>query len=208
MSGALEPRPGIVVFDVGNVLLRWDPRNLYRKLFPDESRMEWFLAEVCSPAWNLEQDRGRTFERAVTELLPRYPEWADAIRAFDARWQEMIPGAIEENVDVLRRLRANRVPVYAITNFSREKYAESRERFGFLAEFDGVVVSAHEGLVKPDPAIYRVFLDRYGLAAADCVFIDDSAANAEGARRVGMHAVHYVEPMDLAAELRRLGLPV
>jgi len=121
----VNPRPTTVVFDVGNVLLRWDPRNLYRKVFADEARRERFLAEVCSPDWNLEQDRGRSFADAVHALLPRHPEWAAEIRAFDARWQEMVTGAIEANVDVLRRLRADGVPVYAITNFSREKYAES-----------------------------------------------------------------------------------
>jgi 2-haloacid dehalogenase len=120
----------------------------------------------------------------------------------------MVPGAIEANVEVLHRLRSAGVPIYAITNFSGEKYAESLVRFPFLRDFNGVVVSAHEALVKPDPAIYRVLLDRYGLKGADCVFIDDSAANVEGARRVGMHAVHYIERMDLAAELRRLGLAV
>jgi 2-haloacid dehalogenase len=204
---AVPNRPTAVVFDIGNVLLRWDPRNLYRKIFRDEARMEWFLREVCSHDWNLEQDRGRSFAEAVEKLLPRHPEWAAEIRAFDERWQEMVPGAIEENVTLLRRLEAAGVPLYAITNFSREKFAEARERFPFLGGFDGVIVSAHEGLVKPDPAIYRLLIDRYGLAAEDCVFIDDSAANAEGARQAGMRVVHYVEPMDLAAELRRIGLP-
>lgn len=201
----MTPCPTTVVFDVGNVLLRWDPRHLYRTIFADEARMEWFLAEVCSPGWNLEQDRGRSFADAIAALLLRHPGWAEQVRAFDTRWQEMVPGAIEANVDVLRRLRASGVPVFAITNFSSEKYAESRERFPFLAEFDGVVVSAHERLVKPDPAIYQILLDRHQLRAEDCVFIDDASANVEGARAVGMHAIHYEEPMELAAELRRFG---
>ena len=203
----MNTTPHIVVFDIGNVLLRWDPRHLYRALFDDEAQMEWFLAHVCDPAWNLEQDRGRTWAEAVEERIARHPEWASRIRAFDERWQETVPGAIEENVALVARLRAAGVPTYAITNFSREKFEESRRRFPWLDAFDGVVVSAVERLVKPDPAIYRLFLERYGLTAPDCVFIDDSEANVAGAQSVGMGAILYREPMDLAAALRRMGLP-
>ena len=199
--------PHIVVFDIGNVLLRWNPRHLYRTVFEDEAQMEWFLDHICDPAWNLEQDRGRTWAEAIEERIARHPEWASQIRAFDQRWQEMVPGAIEENVALVARLRAAGVPTYVITNFSREKFEESRHRFRWLDTFEGVVVSGIEGLVKPDPAIYRLFLERYGLRAPDCIFIDDSQANAAGARSVGMHAVLYREPMDLAAALRRMGIP-
>jgi 2-haloacid dehalogenase len=202
-----EP-PRVVVFDVGNVLIRWNPRNLYRKLFEDDERLEWFLAHVCDDAWNVEQDRGRSWADAVTERIARHPEWASHIRAFDERWQEMIAGPIEHNVVVLQRLRAAGVPTYAITNFSREKFAETCERFPFLGGFDGVVVSAHEGLLKPDPAIFRLFLARYGLAGGSCVFIDDSDDNVRGARAAGMRAIRFVEGLDLATALRGLGLPL
>lgn len=195
------------MFDVGNVLIRWDPRNLYRKLL-DEERLEWFLAHVCDSAWNVEQDRGRSWADAVTERIARHPEWASHIRAFDERWQEMVAGPIEDNVAVLQRLRAAGVPTYAITNFSREKFAETCERFPFLAEFEGVIVSAHEGLLKPDPAIFRLFLARYGLDAGACVFIDDSKENVRGARAAGMRAIHFAEGVDLAAALRAFGVPL
>jgi 2-haloacid dehalogenase len=206
MTEAGLRRPTTVVFDVGNVLLRWDPRNLYRKLFDDEARMEQFLSGVCTPAWNLEFDRGYSFADGVAELIAKHPEWASHIRAFDERWHEMVSGVIEENVDLLRRLRQRGVPIYAITNFSREKYAEALDRYPFFRDFEGVIVSGHERLIKPDPAIYRLFLTRYNLEAVDCVFIDDSEENVKGAASVGMHAIRYADGMDLAAALEKLGI--
>jgi 2-haloacid dehalogenase len=199
--------PTIVVFDVGNVLLRWDPRHLYRKLFDDQARMEWFLSTICTPAWNIEQDRGRDWDEAVALLVERHPDHEIPIRAFHERWHETVSGVFEENVALLQHLRAAKVPSYCITNFSGQKFIEARKRYPFLDGFDGVIVSGDERVLKPDPAIYTLLLERYGLDGRDCVFIDDSKANVEGARAVGMHGIHYVEPMDLAAELRRLGLP-
>ncbi len=198
--------PSIVVFDVGNVLLRWDPRNLYRKIFDDEARMEWFLSTICTTEWNVEQDRGRDWEEAVALLVARHPDHETSIRAFHDRWHETVSGVIEENVALLQHLRQAGVPTYCITNFSGPKFVEAQKRFPFLASFDGVIVSGDERLLKPDPAIYELLLNRYGLEAGDCIFIDDSAANVEGARKVGMHAIHYREPLDLSAELRRHGI--
>lgn len=198
------PSPTIV-FDVGNVLLRWDPHLLYRDLIPDEEKRSWFTRNVCTAAWNIEQDRGRSWEEAVAILVAAHPEWEREIRASDERWHDTIPGVVEDSVAVLAELKAKGEKVYAITNFSREKWAECLIRFPFLQSFDGAVVSAHERLIKPDPAIFHVLLERYGLKAADCIFVDDSAKNIETARSVGMQAVHFVEPIDLRAELRALG---
>ena len=200
--------PTKVVFDVGNVLLRWDPRHLYRKLFDDEARMEWFLANVCTHDWNVEQDRGRGWDEAVALLVDRHPEHEPHIRAFHERWHETVGGVFEENVALLERLRAAGVPNYCITNFSGAKFAEAKLRFPFLARFDGVIVSGDERLLKPDPAIYHLLLSRYNLSAGDCIFIDDSRANVHAAREIGMQAIQYAEPMDLAAELRLHGFPV
>lgn len=197
--------PSSIVFDVGNVLLRWDPRFLFRKLFDDEARMEWFLANVFTSAHNLECDRGRGFADTVAELSARFPDFATAIRAFDERWSEMVPGEIEGTVELLREVRAKGVPDYAITNFSREKFPVARARFPFLDGFRLAIVSGDEGLVKPDAEIYELFLARAGLEAADCVFIDDSAANVAGARAVGMHAIHFSGPDALRRDLRALG---
>lgn len=199
-----------VVFDVGNVLIRWDPRNLYRKMIPesfaDEAAMERFLAEVCTPDWNLEQDRGRSWAEAVAERTARHPDHAELIRAFDERWMEMVPGAIESSVAVLRDLKAAGAPVYAITNFSAEKWDETIARFDFFALFDGIIVSAHERLVKPDAAIYRLCFERFGITPSRAVFIDDSAVNVAGSEATGMRAIRFHQGVDLRAALMSLGL--
>ncbi|PTM39974.1 HAD family phosphatase [Bosea sp. 124] len=200
--------PPTVVFDVGNVLIRWDPQRVYREMIPDDEKRAWFMQNVCTAAWNIEQDRGRSWEEGVALLVASHPEWESQIRAYDERWHEAVPGIIEDSVAVLAELKARGEQVYAITNFSREKWAECLIRFPFLQSFDGVVVSAHEGVIKPDPEIYHILLRRYGLAAADCIFVDDSAKNIEAARGVGMKAVHFVEPIDLRVELHKLGAAI
>lgn len=196
-----------VVFDVGMVLLEWDPRHLYRDLIADDAAMERFLAEVCTPAWNLEQDRGRPWDAAIAERSALFPEHAPLIHAFREGWHSMIPGPVPGSLDLLEALRARGVPLFAITNFAADTFAECLPRFPFLADsFRDVVVSGREGVVKPDPAIYRLLLDRNGLDAARCLFIDDSAANVRGAEAVGMRAHHFQDAAGLEAALRDLGL--
>jgi 2-haloacid dehalogenase len=197
-----------VVFDIGNVLVRWSPHFLYSKIFADTAAIDRFLVEIDHDAWNLEQDRGRPFAEGIAACIADHPEWEAEIRAYDARWQEMLVGAIDGSVVLLETLRARGMPTWAITNFSREKFAETRARFPFLQGFRDTVVSAHERMVKPDPAIYRLLLDRNGLTAANCLFIDDSLANVHGARAVGMQAVHFTTPERLAADLAAHDLPI
>lgn len=195
-----------VVFDIGRVLIGWEPKRLYSRLFPDPLERDRFLAEICTEAWNRELDRGRSFAEGIAELVARHPEWEPEIRAWDLHWHEMVPGQIDGSVAILEGLRARDVPTWAITNFSAEKFAEAVERFPFLKGFRDTVVSAHERLLKPDPAIYRVLLDRNGLSAETCLFIDDTLANVEGARAVGMAAVHFTSPERLAADLAAHGV--
>ncbi len=200
------PPLSIAVFDVGNVLIRWEPRLLFGKIFADPARRDWFLAEICTEAWNREMDRGRPFADGIAERVARHPEWADEIRAFDERWHEMVPGTIEGSVALLGALRARGVPTYAVTNFSAEKWAECLARFAFLAGFRDVVVSAHERLLKPDPAIFRVLVERNGLDPSTCFFVDDVAANVEGARAAGMSGAVFTTPARLAVDLAARGL--
>ncbi len=195
-----------VVFDIGNVLIQWDPRHLYRRLIPDKAEMERFLAEVCTDAWNLEQDRGRTWAEATAERVALFPQHEALIRAYSARWHDMVPGEVPGTVALLEALRTRDVPLYAITNFSVEKFAEAQARFPFLRGFRDVVVSGAERLLKPDPAIYRLLLDRNGLEAAGCLLIDDSEKNVRGAEAVGMRAHHFRGAPRLEDELRALGL--
>lgn len=188
-----------VVFDLGGVLIDWNPRHLYRKLLPDEASVEAFLAEVCTADWNYQQDAGRTVAEAVAELSARHPDRAELIAAYYGRWEEMLGGAIEEAVAVLEELAAARVPLYALTNWSRETFPIARRRFGFLERFRGIVVSGEERAAKPDPRIYRALIERYQLDPAACLFIDDVERNADGARAAGMEAMVYTS----AAALRR-----
>jgi 2-haloacid dehalogenase len=199
-----------VVFDIGNVLVAWDPRNLYRRYFAGrEDEMEWFLKNVCTPTWNIEQDRGRSFSEAVNLLIKEHPpEWHPMIRAFDEEWHETISGPIEGTVVILKKLKDSHVPVYAITNWNQHKFREALERFDFLKSFDGIVVSGNEGLLKPDREIFELFFARYGVAPETAVFIDDSLYNVEGARAAGMQALHFTSPEALARDLRGLGFHV
>jgi 2-haloacid dehalogenase len=203
-------RPTTVVFDIGNVLVAWDPRNLYRRYFEGrEEQMEWFLSNVCTPAWNVEQDRGRSFADAVELLVKEHPpELHPMIRAFDREWQETISGPIHGTVDILKALKRSNVPVFAITNWNQDKFREARKRFEFLNSFDGIVVSGDERLLKPDREIFELFYARYGVKPETAVFIDDSLRNVEGARAAGMHALHFTSAETLARDLRKLGFSV
>jgi 2-haloacid dehalogenase len=195
-----------VVFDLGGVLIDWDPRYLYRKLLADEAAVEEFLATVCTPEWNDEQDRGRPFAEAVAELVERHPVHAAAIAAYHERWTEMLGGDIPGTVELLAELRAGGVPLYALTNWSAETFGSARERFEFLAWFDGVLVSGEERMIKPDPAIFRLLLDRFGLDPETTFYIDDSPANVAAAGRLGFDAVRFTGPGQLRRDLeaRRL----
>ena len=200
-------RRRVVVFDLGGVLLEWNPRYLYRKLFAgDEAAMEAFLAEVCTVEWNERQDAGRTFADAVDELMPRHADKRALIDAFGARFGEMIPGAIDGTVAILGELKRRGTPLYALTNWSSETFPPQRVRFPFLAQFDGIVVSGDEGVIKPDPRIFRILLERYAIAPHEAVFIDDNPANADAASALGVHGIHFRSPEALRDELAALGL--
>lgn len=203
------PRVHTIVFDLGNVLIRWDPRILFRKMFAeDEAAMEHFLSEVCNSEWNEQQDRGRSWKHGIELAIQEHPSHERHIRAFHERWEEMIPGAIDETVEILAELRALDVRLLALTNWSDETFPIALRRFPFLAWFEGIVVSGREQLVKPDPAIYRLLIDRYQLVPQSTVFIDDSIRNVEASIREGLHGIHFQGAADLRARLRALGLPL
>jgi 2-haloacid dehalogenase len=196
-----------VVFDLGGVLVDWNPRHLYRTLFPgDAAAMEDFLATVCTPAWNEAQDAGRSWVEATASLKSQHPEKAALIDAYFERWEEMLGGAIDGTVEILAALRRRGVPLYALTNWSAETFPFARRRFDFLGWFDGIVVSGEEGLIKPDPRIFRILLDRHGFAASDAVYIDDVARNADAATALGFHGIRFSDPAALRRELAALGL--
>ncbi len=177
------------------MLIDWNPRHLYRKLFAGRpGEMEAFLAEVCSQAWNERQDRGRRFADGVVELVAKYPQSAELIRAYDRRWPEMLGGAIAGSVALLRQLKGTGVALYALTNWSAEKFGHARERFAFIADFDGIVVSGEVGMIKPDPAIFAHLCTRFRLDPARALLVDDSPANVAAAETFGLHAVRFHSP--------------
>jgi 2-haloacid dehalogenase len=196
-----------VIFDVGNVLLRWDARLLYRQLLPDDAAIDRYFAEIGFADWNLELDRGLPWDEGVARLSQAYPHRADLIRAFHERWHETLPDAIAGSVAILEALETAGVPLYAITNYSGAKWAETLPRFPFLARrFRDVVVSGHEGIVKPDPEIYRRLLARNRLDPARSIFVDDNPDNVAGAAALGIDAIRFTTPEALRDALERRGL--
>jgi len=195
-----------VLFDLGKVLLDWSPRYYYERFFAgDAPGLAHFLAEVVAPAWILEMDRGLPMAEAIAARQRRYPEYAGLIARWREGWPEMLRGEIPGTVAVLEELAARGRRLCALTNFSHETWPVARARFEFLARFEDVVVSGEVGLVKPDPRIYRLAIERCRLAPARTVFVDDLPANVAAARAEGLHGVHFTTPERLREELVRLG---
>ena len=197
-----------VAFDLGGVLIDWNPRHLYRRLLDDEAAIERFLAEVCTPEWNATLDNGHSFADGVAQLVREHPEHAGLIEAYRSRWPEMLGGCFPETLKIMRRLRGEGIPIYALSNWAAETFAATRDRFPFLDEFDGILLSGQVGVGKPDPAIFRLFLVRFGLTAESTVFIDDNPANVAAARSLGLQALLFESAAQIRLELQALGLPV
>lgn len=198
----------VPVFDLGGVFIDWNPMHLFRKLFATEEEAQWFQDSICTKDWNLEFDAGDIYAEGVARLITRHPKYWREIQAYDLRWKETLGPFIDGTIAIHDELITAEVPTFAITNFSWEKWVSCLPDWPFLEKFDGVVVSGLEGLVKPDPRIYRLFCERYSLAPDACVFIDDSEPNVISARKFGMNAVHFRDPAQLRAELAAMGLPL
>lgn len=195
-----------VVFDLGQVLIQWDPEVPYRRLISDDAERARFLSEICSPAWNHEQDRGRSWREAEDALIALHPDKADLIRAYRANWNEMIPGAIEPTVAILHDLADAGVDVTALTNWAADTYLIAEDRFPFLGRFRGVTVSGRVGLAKPEAAIFTHHANAFALAPEATLFFDDNPANIAAARAEGWTAEQYVSTDTLVADLRRYGV--
>ncbi len=194
-----------IVFDLGGVLIDWNPHYLYKKIFDSEEKMEWFLTQVCSPDWNAEQDGGRSFEAAIDELLPEYPEYKPQIEAYYSRWVEMLGGAIEGTVEILKEFhQSERHEILALTNWSKQTFPIALDRFDFLHWFSGILVSGEENMKKPDLEIYELLIKRYGLTPSETLFIDDSHANIVSAKELGINTIHFRNPEQLRAEIDAL----
>ena len=197
----------VAVFDLGGVLIDWNPRYLYRKLFgPDEVAMEHFLANICTSNWNTQMDAGRTLAEGCALLKERHPEHAQYINAWMERYDEMLGGAIQGTVDILSELRARGIPVYALSNWSEETFPAAQRRFDFLNWFDGIVLSGKVKLIKPDPRIFHLLFERHGVDPGRSVYIDDLEKNVAAANALGMHGIQFTDANALRSELANIGL--
>ncbi len=195
-----------IIFDFGGVLLEWNPRHLYRRYFDQPEEMEAFLSEIDFSSWNAQQDKGRPWTEAVAVLSAQFPHRAELIRAYHEHWEESVTGAIEGTVEIVRRLKRAGYPLFALSNWSAETFPIARRKYDFLNLFDVIVVSGEVGLIKPDPAIFELAVQRTGVPASQCLFIDDHEANIDVAQRLGMQTILFRSPEALARELAEMGL--
>ena len=198
-----------IVFDLGGVLIDWNPEYVFREVIPDAERRRYFFENICTHDWNIEQDAGRSLADATTLLIEQWPDWELEVRTYYDRWADMLGGPLEETVELLRELHdLGTHRLLALTNWSAETFPVALERYEFLHWFEGIVVSGTERTRKPFADIYQILLERYGLHPEESVFIDDSLKNVEGAKALGIHGVHFENAEQLREALRSYGVAV
>ncbi len=203
----LPTRIRAIVFDFGGVLMDWNPRYLYRKLFPgNDTAMERFLAEIGFTEWNQQQDAGRAFSLAVAELVQQFPSYAELIQAYHERWEESIAGPLQGTVDLLLPLKHAGFELYGLSNWSSEKFGAVRAKYAFFQLFDTILLSGDVKLIKPAPGIFEALLERIARSASECLFIDDSEENISTARSLGFETIRFESPDQLRRELQHRGL--
>ncbi len=185
-----------IIFDFGGVLIDWNPVYLYNKVFDDKKEMEYFLENICHSDWNILQDEGRPLAEATSLLQKKFPDYSEQIGHYYGRWEEMLGGTIDENVKLIKPLK-DQYKVYGLTNWSAETLPIAKTRYNFFKELDGIIVSGDEKLIKPDPKIYNVLLERFNIKAEDSLFIDDNADNINTANELGFKTIHYTPDVDL-----------
>jgi len=198
-----------IIFDLGAVLIDWNPDYLYRKIFADEASMRSFLQNVCTPHWNEEQDAGRTLQEGTELLVSEFPEYEENIRAFYGRWEEMLGGAFDGTVEVFKKLKeSGQYKIYALTNWSAETFEIAKAKYDFLGWFDGIVVSGEEKTRKPFPEFYQILLDRYSVKPEEALFIDDNYRNIVAAEQLGINCIHFTSPEQMKAELAKFQVKI
>lgn len=196
-----------VIFDLGGVLIDWNPEYLYHKIFPDEEERKYFLQNVCTPEWNEEQDGGRPLKEATEALVKTHPQYETAIRAYYGRWHEMLNGPIEKTVDLLRQLKKKKhLKVYALTNWSAETFPIAYHQYDFLQWFEDIIVSGREHVRKPFPEIFQLLCDRFQINPEESLFIDDNLRNVKAAAHFGFQTIHFTTPEQLSEALKTNGL--
>jgi len=189
-----------IIFDFGGVLVDWNPRYVYRDYFRDDEKMEWFLENICTDPWNIEQDRGRSLKEATELLVEQFPEWETEIRMYYGEWETMLKDAIHETVEILFELK-KKYKIYGLTNWSAETFPIALDRFEFFQVFDGILVSGKEKLIKPDEKIFERMMGKFHLKPENCLFIDDNLKNVEASRAFGIETIHFLNPEDLRSKL-------
>ncbi len=196
-----------IIFDLGAVLIDWNPRYVYRHIFQTEAEIDAFFENICTGDWNENQDAGYPLQAATEERVALFPEWEPEIRAYYGRWEEMLGGALDDTVEIFRQLKnAGQHRIYALTNWSAETFPVALARFEFLHWFDGIVVSGEEKTRKPFPEFYQILFDRYGVAPERTVFIDDNLRNIKAGEALGLRGIHFRSAEELEEELRELGI--
>ena len=191
-----------IIFDFGNVFVKWDAHAVYDRFFPDPQAVDSFLQEIRFHEWNAHQDAGRPFNEGIALLSEQYPHYADLIQAYDTYWEDSITDVYHGTVEIVRRLKRERWPIYLLSNFSAEKFPLMQKRYDFLDLFDDMIISGEHKLIKPDPAIFQLTLERIGRKASECLFVDDSLPNIEVARKMGFHTIHFQSPEQLERDLK------
>ena len=196
-----------LVFDLGGVLVDWNPEYLYNKIIPDEKERRWFLSTICTGDWNEQQDEGRSLQEGTDDLVRQYPGHEAAIRAYSGRWKEMLGGPIHETVEIFRELKFHTsLKLYALTNWSAETFPVALELYDFLHWFDGRLVSGEEKIRKPFPEIYRLLIDRFRIDPTKAIYVDDNIRNVLPARELGFYGIHFRTPELFREELKGLGV--
>jgi 2-haloacid dehalogenase len=196
-----------IVFDLGGVLIDWNPEYLYSRIFPNEEERRWFLSTICTLDWNEAQDAGRSLKEGTEWLVKKFPEHETSIRAYYGRWKEMLGGPIHETVEIFRQLKFHTdLKLYALTNWSAETFPVALELYDFLHWFDGRLVSGEEKTRKPFPEIYKILIDRFQIDPKKAVYVDDNIRNVLPARELGFYGVHFRTPKLFKEELKGLGV--
>ena len=195
-----------IVFDLGNVLIDWNPRYLYRKLLPNETEVEWFLENICNNNWNEKHDEGQVFSEGIKKLSKLYPQYANLIKAWFDRWEEMLGGPLDDSVEILAELKDLGFPLYILSNWSAETYPKAEAVYDFLNWFDGKIISGEVGKIKPDPEIFYTLIKKFKLIPENSVFIDDKLSNIETANLIGFHGIHFHNAELLRNDLKKMNL--
>ena len=196
-----------IIFDLGNVLIDWNPKYVFDKMFEDEEKKKYFFENICTMEWNETQDAGRSIKEATQELVALHPDWKEYIEAYYDQWTDMLGGPIHDTVEIFRQLKeTGKFKLYALTNWSAELFPYALELYEFLHWFDGRVVSGEEKMRKPSPEFYQLLLDRFHVLPEEALFIDDNFRNIQAAEKIGIKSIHFISPQQLKDELENLKL--